>query len=106
MTNIEQQGEDRFRRVLKLMVLIQCTLEQMDNIKSVPHLYRQDIKKSLNNLETKLERYINPLVNNAIPQQEEGIFMQIQRGVESIINMTLEDIHNFNIEKDEERTDS
>ena len=98
MTEIEKQGEDRFRRVLKLMVLVQCTLEQMDNIKSIPHLYRQDIKKSLNNLETKLERYINPLVNNAIPQEEEGIFMQIQRGVESIIDMTLEDIHNTNID--------
>ncbi len=97
MTNIDQQGEDRFRRVLKLMILIQCTLEQMDNIKSIPHLYRQDIKKSLNTLESKLERYINPLVNNSIPKEEEGIFMQIQRGVESIINMTLEDIHNTNI---------
>lgn len=101
MTDIDQQGEDRFRRVLKLMILIQCTLEQMDSIKSMPHLYRHDIKKSLNNLETKLERYINPLVNNAIPQQEEGIFMQIQRGVDSIIDMTLEDIHNFNIKSDD-----
>lgn len=100
MTDMNDEGLVRFRKVLKLMILMQCTLEQMDEIKNIPHLYRQDIKKSLNNLEKKLERFTTPLVNNAIPTDEEGIFMQIQRGVDSIMDKTLEDIHNFDLNED------
>jgi len=100
MTEMNEDGLKKFRKVMKLVILMQCTLEQMDEIKNVPHLYRQDIKKSLNNLEKKLERFTTPLVNNAIPLDQEGIFMQIQRGVDKIVNMTLEEIHNFDLNED------
>lgn len=96
MTKQDEQGIKRFREVMKLMIILQASLEQMDEIKSVPHLYRQDIKKSVNNLEKKLEAYLRPMLET-IPQEQEGIFMQIQRGVDSILDKTLEDIHNTDI---------
>jgi len=96
MTNQDKQGIKRFREVMKLMIVLQASLEQMDEIKDVPHLYRQDIKKSVNMLERKLEAYLRPMLDT-IPQEQEAIFMQIQRGVDAILDNTLEDIHNFNI---------
>ena len=89
----EEEQMDRFRAVVKLMVVLQASLEQMDEIKEISHLYRQDIKKSINTLEKKLEIYLRPILDT-IPLDQEGIFMQIQRGVDSILESTLEDIHN------------
>lgn len=89
-----EEGLKKFRDTLKLIILLQATLEQMDEIKQIPHLYRQDIKKSINNLEKKLERWLRPLLAGGIPKDQEGIFMQIQRGVDTILEKTLEEIHN------------
>lgn len=93
MTNHNEEGLKRFRDVVKLMVVLQASLEQMDEIKSIPHLYRQDIKKSVNVLERKIEMYLRPLLDT-IPSEQEEIFMQIQRGVDNILENTLENIHN------------
>lgn len=89
-----EKGIERFRNVMKLMILLQASLEQMDEVKEIKHLYRQDIKKSINTLEKKLEYWLRPLLDGSIPKDQEGIFMQIQRGVDSILQKTLEDIHN------------
>lgn len=97
MTKQDDDGIKRFREVMKLMIVLQASLEQMDEIKDIPHLYRHDIKKSVNILERKLEAYLKPLLET-IPNEQEGIFMQIQRGVEQILESTLEEIHNFNLE--------
>lgn len=95
MTNEEK----RFRDIVKLMVLMQCTLEQMDEIRNIKHLYRHDIKKSINVLEKKLEQFLRPMLG-AVNDYEESIFMQTQRGVEHIINSTIEEIHNVNLGED------
>ena len=92
--NHTEEGLKKFRDVMKLIILLQASLEQMDEIKMMPHLYRQDIKKSINSLETKLERWLRPILDGGIPKDQEGIFMQIQRGVDTILDKTLEDIHN------------
>ena len=47
----DEKGIERFRSVMKLIILFQASLEQMDEIKEIEHLYRQDIKKQINNLE-------------------------------------------------------
>lgn len=92
--NHTEEGLKKFRDTLKLIILLQATLEQMDEIKNIPHLYRQDMKKSVNNLEIKLERWLRPLLAGGIPKDQEEVFMQIQRGVDTILERTLEDIHN------------
>ena len=96
MTNHNEEGLKRVRDVVKLMVILQASLEQMDEIKSIPNLYRHDIKKSVNALEKKIEMYLRPLLDT-IPAEQEEVFMQIQRGVDRILENTLENIHNEEI---------
>ena len=92
----DKEGLKKFRDVMKLMILLQASLEQMDEIKKIHHLYRQDIKKSVNTLEKKLEAWLRPILDDSIPEEQEHVFMWIQRGVDSILDKTLEDIHNAN----------
>lgn len=92
--NHTEEGLKKFRDVLKLVILLQASLEHMDEIKQVPHLYRQDIKGAVNSLEKKLERWLRPILDGGIPKEEELTFMQIQRGVDAILEKTLEEIHN------------
>ena len=96
MKERDEEGLKKFRDVMKLMILLQASLEQMDEIKQIHHLYRQDIKKSVNTLEKKLEAWLRPILDDSIPKEQEHVFMGIQRGVDSILDKTLEDIHNAN----------
>lgn len=96
-----EEGEKRFRDVMKLIILLQASLEQMDEIKTMPHLYRHDMKKSVNILEKKLEHWLRPILDGSIPKDQEAIFMQIQRGVDTILDNTLEDIHNIHLKGNE-----
>ena len=82
----------RFRKAVKLILLIQATLEQMDELKGTA-IYKRDVKQLMNNLEKKLERFVSPHIEQ-IGKTDEFLMMQIQRGVDKIIQSTLEDIHN------------
>jgi hypothetical protein len=82
----------RFRKAVKLILLMQATLEQMDELKETA-IYQRDIKNTMNNLERKLERFIKPHIQQ-LAITEEFMMMQISRGIDSIVNSTLEDIHN------------
>lgn len=88
----------RFRKAVKLILLLQATLEQMDELKGTG-VYKRDIKMMINNLEKKIEQFINPHIKQ-LGMTEEFMMMQIQRGIDEIINKTLEDIHNVGIEED------
>jgi hypothetical protein len=87
----------RFRKAVKLILLMQATLEQMDELKSTA-IYQKDVKHTMNNLERKLERFIKPHIHQ-LAQTEEFMMMQISRGVDKIVQSTLEDIHNYSDEK-------
>jgi hypothetical protein len=82
----------RFRKAVKLILLMQSTLEQMDELRDTA-IYKRDIKQLMNSLERKLERFISPHIEQ-IGKTDEFLMMQIQRGVDKIIQSTLEDIHN------------
>lgn len=84
----------RFRKAVKLILLMQATLEQMDELKDTG-VYRQDIKHSMNTLEKKLERFVRPHIKE-LAGTDEFLMMQIQRGIDKIVSSTLEDIHNYN----------
>jgi len=71
---------------------MQATLEQMDELKGTA-IYKRDVKQLMNNLEKKLERFVSPHIEQ-IGKTDEFLMMQIQRGVDKIIQSTLEDIHN------------
>jgi hypothetical protein len=93
----------RFRKAVKLVLLMQATLEQMDELKGTA-VYKQDIKSLMNNLERKLERFVKPHIEQ-IGMTDEFLMMRIQRGVDSIVSATLEEIHNYNLDSDEKTED-
>lgn len=82
-----------FNKAVKLVLLMQASLELMDEMKGLK-IYRHDIKMLMNKLEVKVERHIKDALIQMGGGDEEFIMMQIQRGVESILENTLEDIHN------------
>lgn len=71
---------------------MQATLEQMDELKSTA-VYQRDIKNVMNNLERKIEKFIKPHIAQ-LGQTDEFLMMQIQRGIDKIVQSTLEEIHN------------
>ena len=89
----------RFRKAVKLVILLQATLEQMDELKNTG-VYKNDIKQLMNRLELKIERFIFPHIKQ-IGETDEFLMMQIQRGVDSILNSTLEEIHNYKLDENE-----
>ena len=62
-------NDDRFRKAVKLILLMQATLEQMDELKTTA-IYQKDIKQSMNNLEKRIERFIKPHVQQLGETQE------------------------------------
>ena len=89
----------RFRKAVKLMILLQATLEQMDELKDTG-VYKNDIKLLMNRLELKIERFVSPHIKQ-IGETDEFLMMQIQRGVDLIVESTLEEIHNHKIDENE-----
>jgi hypothetical protein len=84
---------DRFKKAVKLILLMQATLEQMDELKTTA-IYQRDIKHSMNNLESRIERFIKPHIKQ-LGESEEFMMMQISRGIDTIVNSSLEEIHNY-----------
>ena len=85
--------EDLGRVSTKLIILLQCSLELMDELKNTD-LYRQDIKYAINNLERKLESSLRkPLSTIDDVDEKEDTFMGIQRGVQKMLEASLEEIY-------------
>ena len=79
-----------FKEAIKLVALYQATLEQMDTMKGT-RLYRQNIKKMMNQLETAIEQSIRgPL--SALDQTDEELMSTIQFKVEMILDLSLEEL--------------
>lgn len=85
-----------FNKAVKLALLLQASLEAMDEMKGLK-MYRHDIKQLMNKLEKKIEMHLRKAMDQMSRGDEEFVMMQIQRGIEKILNNTLEDIHNENI---------
>lgn len=88
----EQQDFDQFNKAVKLTLLMQASLELMDEMRGLK-MYRHDIKNTMKILEKKIERHIREALSE-MGKNDEFIMMQIQRGIDTILNTTLEDIHN------------
>ena len=87
----EKKEFEQFNKAVKLALLMQASLEIMDE--RGLKMYRHDIKNLMNNLEKKIEIHLR----DALAQMGKGdefIMMQIQRGVDKILDSTLEEIHN------------
>ncbi len=91
-----------FKEAIKLVALYQATLEQMDTMKGT-RLYRQNIKKMMNQLETAIEQSIRgPL--SALDETDEELMSTIQYKVEAILDLSLEELAGLKMAIDEHRT--
>ena len=89
----EEKDFELFNKEVKLVLLLQASLEAMDEMKGLK-VYRHDIKLLMNQLERKIELHLRKAMEQMSRDEEEFVMMQIQRGIEKILDNTLEDIHN------------
>jgi hypothetical protein len=88
----EEKEFEKFNKAVKLALLLQSSLEIMDEMRGLK-MYRHDIKNLMNNLEKKIEIHLREALAE-MGKGDEFIMMQIQRGIDSILEKTLEEIHN------------
>ena len=90
-----------FKEAVKLVALLQASLEQMDELKGTK-FYKQKVKHLMSQLEKELERHLeNPL--NALDQQDPELLTKIQYNVELVLGMDLEELAMLRQEIDEFR---
>jgi len=88
-----------FKQGVKLVALMQATLEQMDELKGTA-LYKHKLKQLLSNTEKELERGIkNPLA--ALDKEDPELLTKIQSNVELILGLDLEELAMLRAEVDE-----
>jgi hypothetical protein len=88
-----------FKKAVKLVALMQATLEQMDELKGTA-LYKHKLKQLLRNTEKELERGIkNPLA--ALDKEDPELLTKIQSNVELILGLDLEELAMLRAEVDE-----
>jgi len=79
-----------FKEAIKLVALLQASLEQMDELKGTK-FYKQKVKHLMSQLERELEKHLaNPL--NALDQQDPELLSKIQYNVELVLGMDLEEL--------------
>jgi len=92
---------NKFKEGVKLVALMQATLEQMDNLRGTS-LYKLQRKYRMNKLEVLLERTLkNPL--NSLDKEDPDLLTRIQSNIELVMGMDLEELAMLRAEIDEYR---
>ena len=90
-----------FKEGVKLVALLQASLEQMDELKGTV-LYKQKLKQQLGNTEKMLERSLTkPLA--ALDKEDPELLTKIQSNIELVLGMDLEELAMLRAEVDEYR---
>ena len=90
-----------FKEGVKLVALLQASLEQMDELKGTV-LYKQKLKSLLSSTEKHLERVLkNPLT--ALDKEDPDLLTRIQSNIELVLGMDLEELAMLRAEVDEYR---
>lgn len=92
---------DLFKVLVKTTVLLQSTLESMDDIKGTS-IYKQGLKNKINSLEKTIEQAINDKVV-ALDMTDSNLFDEIKSKVDLITDMTLEEIGGLRVVLEEKR---
>jgi len=99
MTN--REVPTRFKDALKLIALIQLTLETMDNLKG-SKIYKQKIKMQMAALEKSLEKVIEePL--KSIDSANYELFNHIQNNIEMILTLDIHDLAQLKVLFEDEK---
>ena len=90
-----------FKEGVKLVALMQATLEQMDNLRGTS-LYKLQLKYMMNKLEVLLEYTLrNPL--SSLDKEDPDLLTRIQSNIELVMGMDLEELAMLRAEVDEYR---
>lgn len=80
----------KFKDAVKLMAMLQLTLEQMDTLKGTS-IYSQKLKQKMNNLERDIERIIREPMG-MLDDTDELMMNDIQNKIEMILGLSLEEM--------------
>lgn len=101
--NTQQQKMKTFKEGVKLIALLQASLEQMDNLKGTA-LYKQSLKNLMNTLELKIEQAIRqPLT--ALDNENDELLTKVQMNIEMVMGLELEELAMLRSEVDDFRKD-
>lgn len=104
MSKVEKLMEAQmaaFKNGVKLVALMQATLEQMDTMKGTK-LYRHKMKSLMNSLEKEIERTVyGPL--QSLDHTDEDMVNRIQTNIELILDMSIEEIGGLRAAVEEHR---
>ena len=79
-----------FKEGVKLIALMQATLEQMDNLRGTS-LYKLQLKYLMNRLEKELERTVDaPL--RALDNADSDLLTRIQSNIEMLMALSVDEI--------------
>jgi uncharacterized protein YoxC len=93
----------KFKDAVKMMALLQLTLEQMDTLKGTS-IYSQKIKQKINNLERDIEAIVREPMKR-LDETDELMMNDIQNKVEMILGMSLEEMAQLRIVIEENRNE-
>lgn len=97
----ETKKYNTFKEGVKLVALLQATLEQMDTLKGTA-LHKQSIKKLMSNLEQKVEQALRyPLA--ALDNEDPELLTRIQYNIEMVLGLDVEELAMLRKEIDEFR---
>lgn len=80
----------KFKDAVKLMAMLQLTLEQMDTLKGTS-IYSQKLKQKMNNLERDIEKVIKEPMG-MLDDTDELMMNDIQNKIEMILGLSLEEM--------------
>jgi len=93
----------KFKDAVKMMALLQLTLEQMDTLKGTS-IYSQKLKQKINNLERDIEAIVREPMKR-LDETDELMMNDIQNKVEMILGMSLEEMAQLRIVIEENRNE-
>ena len=96
--------ENLFKTLVKTTVLLQSTLEVMDDVKGT-NIYKHSLKNKIKNLEKSIEQTINDKVV-ALDMTDSNLFDEIKSKVDVILDMTLEEIGGLKVAVEENRANA
>ena len=93
-----------FKEGVKLVALLQASLEQMDELKGTS-LHRQKVKQLMAQLERELEKVLKgPLAS--LDKEDPDLLTRIQSNIELVLGMDLEELAMLRAEVDEYRNNN
>jgi hypothetical protein len=82
-------------KLVKLLIVMQVHLELLDELQTTP-IYRQNIKRSVNNLSKDLELQLNMLYKNMKTDNDvEEAYNAIKHGVDLLLSADTDTLYNI-----------